>query len=138
MHIRNKQCTTRFNENLTNLITTEENNFMSQTHRNVHDQDHSSKCFKKGTECRSKLPKPFVQKMSVDFPVNLETEWVLWTGENIERMPCQIKLQRDPLDVFMNPCNEMITNVLNCNSNVQVDIDVPGMTHCTCHVFKSN
>ena len=111
--------------------------FLIHLHRNLHKQCHSFTCFKKGCECRAKLPaKPF-SASKCDFLDQRTVDWYTWKGEHNTRIPFRLMPKRGELDVFTNTYNPLISELFHCNSNFQCGIDGAGIMYVTCYACKS-
>jgi hypothetical protein len=109
-----------------NMSSKESNMALFMTHAltNLHASTHASSCFKKGTECRNKMPQPpCVRNTKVHFNNENPLVWWTWMGNNEERSPFLTEFQRHSFDVFMNQYHPGLSSTLGCNSNVQCGMD---------------
>ena len=106
-----------------------------------HEWCHRCSCFKKGCECRFCFPFPSSLKTFIheDFGKDDEnvTSWPNIDGSEPKRIPpWMIVLKRQPWCHYVNVHNATLSEVLNCNSNVQVG-DPYHMYYITLYNLKS-
>ena len=107
----------------------------------LHEWGHRCSCFKKGCECRFHFPFPSSLETFIheDFGNNNEnvTLWPHIDGSDPKRIvPWMIVLERKPWCHYVNVHNATLSEVLNCNSNVQVG-DPYHMYYITLYNLKS-
>ena len=107
----------------------------------LHEWGHRCSCFKKGCECRFHFPFPSSLETFIheDFGNNDEnvTLWPHINGSEPRRIaPWMIVLERKPWCHYVNVHNATLSEVLNCNSNVQVG-DPYHMYYITLYNLKS-
>lgn len=91
---------------------------------NVHEHTHRQSCFKKGTECRFLFPFPSCSSTYIheDRGPKGEND-VLWHSlfHNPRRIAPWMVIPKRPVGCqYINVHNDTLTNVLNCNTNVQI------------------
>ena len=111
--------------------------FLIHLHRNLHRQCHSFTCFKKGCECRAKLPAKPICSSKCDFLNDCSVDWYDWSGSHHKRTPFRLMPKRGKLDVFTNTYNPFLSEVFHCNTNFQCGIDGAGIMYVTCYTCKS-
>lgn len=111
--------------------------FLIHLHRNLHKQCHTFTCFKKGCECRSKLPAKYNNTSSCEFLDQHSINWFKWNGEKNKRNVFRLIPKRSELDVFTNTYNPFISELFHCNTNLQCGIDGAGIMYVTCYTCKS-
>jgi hypothetical protein len=74
--------------------------FMTNALTNLHASSHVATCFKKSSECRSKVPQQPCLCNRVHFYDDQPIEWWTWMGEKEERAPFIIESERHLFDVF--------------------------------------
>lgn len=98
------------------------NHFFISALKNCHNEDHCTSCFKKGHECRMKLPKKPSDKDTVTFATK-PTPWYSWKGERQERNLYTLEKKREHVDAFVNTHNEPASVLFGCNTNVVSCVD---------------
>jgi len=104
--------------------------------QNLHKTQHTKACFKKGCECRMKLPQPPQQRTMVFFNEK-ETNWFLWNGENKKKKLFYVAQKRGKADCFANMHNNDVTELLKCNNNMVTGVDGGSAMYVTCYTSKS-
>jgi hypothetical protein len=94
-------------------------------------------CFKKGSECRSKVPHRPCLCSKVHFYDDEPIQWWTWTGEKEERAPFVIESERHLFDVFMNQYHVTLSKILGCNTNVQCGIGGGHLMYVTYYASKA-
>jgi hypothetical protein len=62
-------------------------------------------------------------KTDTIFDANQTLRWTSFSGEKMERDAFYMKLERDPLDVFVNTHHPETSRILGCNMNIQCGIN---------------
>ena len=106
---------------------------------NYHDHMHRKSCFKKGNECRFELPKQVQPMGIIDFEDDLNElyDWKFIDGTTKKIARYQFLPKRNIGDQFINTCNELLTCILGCNTNVGV-ADRAGFFYVTMYTSKRN
>ena len=68
--------------------------FMTHALTNLHASSHVATCFKKSSECRSKVPQRPCLCSRVHFYDDKPIKWWTWMGEKEERAPFIIESER--------------------------------------------
>lgn len=88
---------------------------------NEHDYNHRPSCFKKGVECRFKLPKQSNcdgHMILHDEDTKLEFHDINGTVHNCNNF--SIHTHRNICDLYMNTFSRAVSQLLGCNSNIQL------------------
>ncbi|KAG7369262.1 helitron helicase-like protein [Nitzschia inconspicua] len=104
--------------------------------RNLHKSDHSPSCFKKGSECRMKLPAYPSTETLVMFDDKV-TSWFDWRGNDISRSLSICVPKRAYADAYVNVHSEFASILFGCNTNVITGVDGGSVMYCTCYVSKN-
>ena len=110
---------------------------MTHAMTNLHASFHTRTCFKKGYECRGKLPNRPCLCTKVHFNDEKPLDWWTWMGDKDEREPFFIETERHLFDVFMNHYHSRLSSILGCNTNVQCGIDGGHILYATYYAAKS-
>jgi hypothetical protein len=88
----------------------------------IHDVEHRQACFKTSCECRALHPKPPHITTEIDLDPTSETsKWFrLVEGDRLVTTPWLLNLKRPMGCEYINQHNPVISEVFNCNSNVQI------------------
>ena len=111
--------------------------FMTHALTNLHASSHVATCFKKGSECRSKLPQRPCLCSTVHFYDDEPMKWWTWMGNKEEHAPFVIETKRHLFDVFMNQYHARLSTILGCNTNVQCGIGGGHVMYVTYYASKS-
>jgi hypothetical protein len=111
--------------------------FMTHALTNLHASSHVKTCFKKGSECRSKVPHRPCLCSKVHFYDDEPIQWWTWMGEKEECAPFVIESERHLFDVFMNQYHVTLSKILGCNTNVQCGIGGGHLMYVTYYASKS-
>ncbi|KAG7367433.1 PIF1-like helicase [Nitzschia inconspicua] len=104
--------------------------------RNLHKSDHSPSCFKKGSECRMKLPAYPSTETLVMFDDKV-TSWFDWRGNDISRSLSICVPKRAHADAYVNVHSEFASILFGCNTNVITGVDGGSVMYCTCYMSKN-
>ncbi|KAG7373540.1 hypothetical protein IV203_034264 [Nitzschia inconspicua] len=104
--------------------------------RNLHKSDHSPSCFKKGSECRMKLPAYPSTETLVMFDDKV-TSWFDCRGNDISRSLSICVPKRAHADAYVNVHSEFASILFGCNTNVITGVDGGSVMYCTCYVSKN-
>ena len=104
--------------------------------RNLHNSNHCTACFKKGGECRMKIPNLPFEKTTLVFDEHY-TNWYDWKGNNRARQLFHVGHKRSRADVMMNIHNRAASNLFACNTNVVAGVDGGSVMYMTCYVSKN-
>ncbi|KAG7372306.1 hypothetical protein IV203_018449 [Nitzschia inconspicua] len=104
--------------------------------RNLHKSDRSPSCFKKGSECRMKLPAYPSTETLVMFDDKV-TSWFDWRGNDISRSLSICVPKRAHADAYVNVHSEFASILFGCNTNVITGVDGGSVMYCTCYVSKN-
>ncbi|KAG7365075.1 PIF1-like helicase [Nitzschia inconspicua] len=104
--------------------------------RNLHKSDHSPSCFKKGSECRMKLPAYPSTETLVMFDDKV-TSWFDWRGNDISRSLSICVPKRAHADAYVNVHSEFASILFGCNTNVITGVDGGSVMYCTSYVSKN-
>lgn len=110
--------------------------FVIQALQNLHNSTHTTSCWKKGDECRMKLPEPPCECTTVHFDDDDPMRWYTWNGVMEQQSALQVECRRHVYDVFMNRFQPFLSNVLGCNTNVQCGIDGGHIMYVTYYASK--
>jgi hypothetical protein len=89
---------------------------------NVHFMTHSTRCFKKGSECYANLPDAVTDNDEIIF--NNESDvWSNWLGTKERRWMFRLQPHRPISASFMNTHNPTLTSLLGCNNNVMLGMN---------------
>ena len=92
--------------------------FFINSIKNIHNNDHCSKCFKDNMmECRMKYPKKPSEDSTITFDMN-QTESYGWKGNYEPIYMYHLEPKRHKCDAFINTYNEYVSVLFNCNNNV--------------------
>ncbi|KAG7374522.1 hypothetical protein IV203_013617 [Nitzschia inconspicua] len=111
-------------------------NFIVAALRNLTKSDHSPSYFKKGSECRMKLPVfPLTETLvMLDDKV---TSWFPWRGNDISRSLSICVPKRAHADAYVNVHSEFASILFGCNTNVITGVDGGSVMYCTCCISKN-
>ena len=112
------------------------NDFLVKFRFNEHDCFHRPGCFKKGNECRFKLPKQISEEVSLSFG-DEESKWFSVQGEEKKVTSFDAITKRLMGDQFLNTFSPAISGVFGYNTNVQIG-SVSHMYYYTLYGSKSN
>ena len=112
------------------------NDFLVKFRFNEHDCFHRPGCFKKGNECRFKLPKQISEEVSLSFG-DEESKWFSVQGEEKKVTSFDAITKRLMGDQFLNTFSPAISGVFGYNTNVQIG-SVSHMYYNTLYGSKSN
>ena len=103
-----------------------------------HDSCHRQTCFKKGCECRALFPKRPTKRMKIeDDPTSSSIKWHnLVSGKTSTTRPWLIYPKRPLGCEYVNQHSNAISEIFNCNSNVQVG-DPSHVFYSTLYTSKS-
>ncbi|KAG7356959.1 ATPase AAA [Nitzschia inconspicua] len=104
--------------------------------QNVHSSEHRKSCFKKGCECRMKIPSPNTTKTLVLFD-DVQTKWYDWRGNDISRALSICVPKRAHVNAFVNVNNAFVSTLFGCNTNVATGLDGGSVMYCTCYISKN-
>ena len=110
--------------------------FASNALVNVHLTKHTTRCFKKGSECYANLP----DAVSIDAQIQHSSEcdiWSDWEGNKEMRYMFAFKPERKPQDAYTNTHNPKLTNLLGCNTNVLLGMNGKAVFYVTSYNAKS-
>ena len=106
-----------------------------------HDWKHRSSCFKKGCDCRFFLPEPSHGQTDIYSENELKGEledWHTLDGNDPLRIPTWVlQTLRTQGCQYINAHNRNISEVLNCNTNVQIG-DISQVYYSTLYCGKSS
>jgi hypothetical protein len=110
--------------------------FASNALTNVHFVSHSTRCFKKGSECYANLPDAVTEKDEIIY--NEEPDvWSDWCGRREQRWMFRLQPYRPISAVYMNTHNPTLTSLLGCNNNVMVGMNGRLVLYVTGYNVKS-
>ena len=103
---------------------------------NNHRACHTRTCFKKGLECRARLPDIPEDTTNVIYSEKL-CEQYDWTGARYLLNNLTVRTKRNPKDAYTNTYCRAITNSkAPANSNVSVTTGCRSCIYCTCYATK--
>ena len=111
--------------------------FLVHASNNLHASSHVQSCFKKGFECRNKLPDCPCKRTAIHFDTTNMVTWWSWDGTSVRRAPFYSEPTRHLFDVFMNRYHCRLSTILGCNTNVQCGIDGAHMMYVTYYSTKN-
>ena len=111
--------------------------FLVHASNNLHASSHVQSCFKKGFECRNKLPDCPCKRTAIHFDTTNMVTWWSWDGTSVRRAPFYSEPTRHLFDVFMNRYHRRLSTILGCNTNVQCGIDGAHMMYVTYYSTKN-
>jgi hypothetical protein len=110
--------------------------FGSNALTNVHLVSHSTRCFKKGSECYANLPDAVTEKEDIIY--NEESDvWSDWCGRKEVRWMFRMQPFRPLSAVYMNTHNAILTCLLGCNNNVMLGMNGRSVLYVTGYNVKS-
>jgi hypothetical protein len=110
--------------------------FASNALTNVHFVSHSTRCFKKGSECYANLPDAVTDSEEIIY--NKEPDmWSDWCGRREKRWMFRLQPYRPISAVFMNTHNPTMTSLLGCNNNVMLGMNGRLVLYVTGYNVKS-
>ena len=110
--------------------------FASNALTNVHFVSHSTRCFKKGSECYANLPDAVTLNEEIIY--NDESDlWSDWLGRKEIRWMFRLQPHRPISTVFMNTHNPTLTSLLGCNNNVMLGMNGRLVLYVTGYNVKS-
>ena len=103
---------------------------------NHHKASHTRTCFKKGLECRARLPDIPEDSTNVIYSQEMYDQCE-WTGEAHKLNNLTVRIKRNPKDAYTNTYCQAITNCkAPANSNVSVTTGCRSSIYCTCYATK--
>ena len=110
--------------------------FVTNLLRNLHSSKHAKSCFKKGCECRMKLPQPKCVSSKIHFDDDPKP-WYTWKGINNPRHMFVFEQQRSHEDSFVNTYNEVASSVFGSNTNTIFAVSGGSIMYMTCYMSKN-
>ena len=110
--------------------------FSSNALTNIHFVSHSSRCFKKGSECYANLPDAVTESESIIYNEEFDT-WSDWCGRKEKRWMFSLQPYRPTSAVYMNTHNPTLTALLGCNNNVLFGMNGRSVFYVTGYNTKS-
>ena len=105
--------------------------------RNMHSDKHAIQCFKKGIECRYRLPALHILTTIIDI-VGCFDYWYDYLGNKSSYLLYDINIKRSEYDVFQNQaCKAISLSKLGSNSNSQLCISGQKAMYITKYPTKS-
>ena len=103
---------------------------------NHHKTHHAKTCFKKGLECRARLP-DIPEESTLVLRSEKTHEQYKWTGEEYKLSNLTVRTKRKPKDAYTNTYCRAITNCnAPANSNLSVTSGCRSCIYCTCYASK--
>ena len=121
---------------VTQSTTTPTTKFVIAVLRNLHSSGHCFTCFKKGHECRMKLPAAACNNTQIHYALR-PTKWYDMNGICHSRNLYTMELKRSLLDYFVNVYNDSASNIFGCNTNVVSCVDGGSVMYMTCYISKN-
>jgi hypothetical protein len=92
---------------------------LSNLHFNQHDYKHRTSCFKKGIECRFKLPtEPHLNELEIVWDEESCIKNHRLDGAAVLQKNFSIATYRNIMDMYMNTYSTSVSHVFGCNSNI--------------------
>ena len=110
--------------------------FMIHALNNLHASTHVRSCFKKGLECRNKIPDRPCPETMIHFDEERKMVWWSWDGTKDEHAPFLAEPERHVFDIFMNKYHSRLSTILGCNTNIQCGIDGGHIMYATYYASK--
>jgi hypothetical protein len=110
--------------------------FASNALTNVHFVSHSTRCFKKGSECYANLPDAVTTEEEIIYNEEPDS-WSNWLGRKEIRWMFRLQPKRPISAVFMNTHNPTLTSLLGCNNNVMLGMNGRLVLYVTGYNVKS-
>jgi hypothetical protein len=115
---------------------------------NTHEWKHRSNCFKKNNKCWFHLPQKPYQDFYCSYKgdpnnlfynetLNTTVKWYYISGQWKPMCNFEVKMYRQPWDVFVNDNNPVVTNIFGYNNNVCMG-SINTLFYFTLYSSKSN